>query len=882
MENTFLHWAQAFAAGTQIAGGKGWNLGRLDRYGFKVPPGGVLTAEAYSKFVEFNNLQRNLAEIADAVTIDTIGEKETGHKLARIREMIQQGRVPEQIQAALAAGLVDLGIFDQPVAVRSSAAAEDSSKASFAGIHESFLNVQGIENIMSAIKGCYASLWTERAVGYRRKMGISDQEVLPSVVIMEMAPAEASGIAFTCDPRTGREDVITVNANFGLGESVVAGSVDPDRYCIHNSSFLLKIGSITIGRKEGVTLLREGGGTEFQNTGQTPQKQVLSDENIIRLGYLILRVFAALGNHRLHQDVEWVFDGHDFCLVQARPVTVLPRYTFPEIQDQPDIWSNSNVKDTVPIVSSTLNYSLTWIGNAFLTAFFTRMGYPVPEGLSFLQLFQGRNYLNMAVFQWCFYDSIGTRPDELNKALGGHEPEIKINEKRNLAKTIKRKLSMLKLVRIMSKTKKKAESSFSRVREQTKTMLDKDYRKFSANDFLELFSQLARTAAEYAPVVMIINSSGSFPNLILVKLLEKSCPEKGNALTNALLAGAATITSAEHGYRLVELAEIARNDIAAKKFFTAPEYDPMDWERKLPDPSGFKQGFREFLDEFGHRAIYEMDVINPRWREDPSYPLNIIRGILETADLGKIRASQREKRDQAWAEINRRLPFYRRWLVKYLVKDIEKSVALREMGKSVAILMYEPMRKLAQEFGRRFEKRGILEEQADIYHCTWAECISVISGYWDGKGLDILVGERKITRKELADVSPPDFIIEGTPQFANPVSQLEGNALRGQGVAAGKAAGTARIIGHPNEAEKLQTGDVLVAPSTDPGWTPLFLKVSAIVMETGGFLAHGAIVAREYGVPAVVNIPGAMKIIQDGQNIIVDGDEGKVYLVSRE
>ncbi len=879
MENSyFLTWSEAFDAGAGAAGGKGWNLGRLNRYGFRVLSGGVLTAEAYNHFVQFNELRQGLAEIADTVTIDTIGKKESGNKLAIVREMFHKGRMPENIQAQLKAGLISLGLADKPVAVRSSASAEDSSQASFAGVHESFLNVQGIENIMTAVKGCYASLWTERAVGYRRKMGISDQDVLPAVVIMEMAPAVASGIAFTCDPRTGREDVITVNANFGLGESVVAGSIDPDRYWIHNSSFLLEIGSVAIGRKEGVTLLREGGGTEFRNTGQTQQKQVLSDNNIIKLGYLMLRVFAALGNHRLHQDVEWVFDGHDFVLVQARPVTVLPRYTFPELQDQPEIWSNSNVKDTVPIVSSTLNYSLTWIGNSFLTAFFARMDYSVPEGISFLRLFQGRNYLNMAAFQWCFYDSVGFSPADLNKSLGGHEPEIKINEKWKLSKTIKRKTRLLKLVRIMSKTKKESQGAFNRVREQTKTMLDKDYRNFSANDFLETLRQLAWTAAEYAPVVMINNSSGSFPNLLLVKLLEKSFPQKGNALTNALLAGSAKITSAEHGYRLVELAEIARNETEAKNYFAKPEYNPLAWEDELPAASVFKQGFRDYLDEYGHRAIYEMDVINPRWREDPSYPLNIIRSMLETADLGKIKTSQKEKRDQAWLEINRKLPFYKRWIVKYLAKDIEKSVALREMGKSVAILMYEPMRKLAQEFGRRFKESGMLKAQVDIYHCAWAECISVISGYWDGKGLDVLVSERKITREELAAVTPPDFIIGETPQFAKQELCSDGNALQGLGVAAGKAAGKAGIIAHPNEAEKLLSGDILVAPSTDPGWTPLFLKASGIVMETGGFLAHGAIVAREYGIPAVVNIPGVMKLIKDGQSIVVDGDEGKVYL----
>ena len=483
----------------------------------------------------------------------------------------------------------------------------------------------------------------------------------------------------------------------------------------------------------------------------------------------------------------------------------------------------------------------------------------------------------MAAFQWILYDAIDFKPADLNKTYGGHEPEILINEKRSISKILRRKFNLLKIGWKTSRIKKNAEGSFSKVHRQAKTLLGKDYMKFSANDFFELFSQLEQAFLDFLLVFSYICMSGAFPNLMLTKVLEKSFPGKGNGLANALMAGAAKITSAEQGYRLVELAEIARNEIAAEDFFSAPEYDPLAWERELPDESAFKQGFRKFLDEYGHRAIYEMDLINPRWREDPSYPLNIIRSTLETSDIGKIRVSQREKREKAWVEVNK-LIFYRRLLVKSLVKQIKQSVEMREMAKSLLIALYEPVRKSAQEFGRRFKERGILREQEDIYHCTFAEIISVLSGYWDGSGLDILVSERKIIRNELADVSPPDFIIGETPQFAKQQCHLDGNALRGMGVAAGKAAGAARLIAHPNEAGKLQSGDVLVAPSTDPGWTPLFLKVSAIVMETGGFLAHGAIVAREYGVPAVVNIPGVMKIIKDGQQIVVDGDEGKVYL----
>lgn len=323
----------------------------------------------------------------------------------------------------------------------------------------------------------------------------------------------------------------------------------------------------------------------------------------------------------------------------------------------------------------------------------------------------------MAAFQWLLYDSIDFKPADLNKTYGGHEPEIKINEKRSMSRTLRRKYNLLKIGRKTFQIKKHGEISFNRVRENVKMLLSKEYMKFSLDDFFELFSQIEQILMSFLPVFSYICMSGTFPNLMLTKVMEKSFPGKGNGLANALLAGAATITSAEHGYRLVELAETARNDINAKNFFTATYYDPLLWENKLLDESAFKQGFKNFLDEFGHRAVYEMDVINPRWREDPSYPLNIIRSILETADIGEIRAAQREKREKAWAEVSK-MPFYRRWLVKSLVKQIEKSVELREMGKSLIVSLYEPVRTAAQEFGRCFKERGILGKQEDIYHCT--------------------------------------------------------------------------------------------------------------------------------------------------------------------
>ena len=472
---------------------------------------------------------------------------------------------------------------------------------------------------------------------------------------------------------------------------------------------------------------------------------------------------------------------------------------------------------------------------------------------------------------------MGAAPREINETIGGHQPEIEINEKKPFAgiKGCKRLGRLLKFIIIYQKTRKNTKKSFDNMDGVTRDLLKENFKSLADKDFINKSAEIRSATMEFAPVFMFCATSLMAP---LEKALEKIFPDKGKAMANALMAGSADITSAQHGYRLVEMAEIARGDAAARRFFSSETFNPLLWEKELPEESPFKQSLQNFLEEYGHRGVYEVDIINPRWREDPSYLLNIIRNTIETADLSKIKARQNEKADEAWRGVNQRIPFYMRVLIKYLLKQAQKGAELREMAKSVFIKIFEPFRFMLQEIGHSFAKKGILLEPADIYHCAWNEIISILQGDWDGRGLDVLVAERKARRKEMEALSPPDLIIDEAPHFAEPVTRSSGNVLTGMGVAAGRASGAARLIYHPDEGAKLQAGDVLVAPSTDPGWTPLFLMVSAIVMETGGGGSHGSIVAREYGIPAVVNVPGVMKVIKDSQLITVDGDEGKIYL----
>ncbi len=869
----FINWPEAFSAGAEVVGGKGWNLARLERYGFMIPSGGVLIAKAYQVFIDENNLLAAIEKISQSVNIENIGEEESEKELFLLREKIKAGLFPAYMQDELISSLTKINIFDKPVAVRSSATCEDSARASFAGMHDSFLNIRGTDNIILAVKECYASLWTPRALAYRRKMGFDDNQVNPAAVVMEMVEPLAAGVGFTCDPQTGREDVVLINANFGLGESVVSGCVQPDEYRLDAENEIIQL---KIGRKEYKTIACANGGTSWIDSPESSKKQVLSQEHIKRLSLIIQRVYDALGNGEQHQDVEWVFNGTDFILVQARPVTTLPRYTFARIKNQPDIWSNANLRDALPMVQSTLNWSRVKQSQGVDLG--KLVGFPTPPGLQQMKRFWGRAYSNLSLQQWILYDAFGMMPGQINEAQGGHQPEIEIapDQAHRIIKRFKRIWWVVKLIQFIRRISGSSEAAFKKVDEFVDACVHKDLVNLSDNDLIASMTAITDMLDEFSPIFFACNMAANM--MPLIKTLEKNFPGRGKALANALMIGQGDITSAQHGYRLVELAEIAGQDAAARNYFSREGFDPLAWEMELPDESRFKQLFQAFLADYGDRGVYEMDICNPRWREDPSYLLHIVKNTMATANLKEFKTRQKVKADQIWQEIKPGTPPSRYRKIKRLVKQAVKGMELRKMAKYDLVKLYGALRIISLQIGRSLQDRGILAAETDVFHCSWTELFSVLKGDWNGKGLKVLVMERKAWQQKMEELAPPDYFVDETPHFEESSPNASGEVLKGLGVSAGRASGPAKLMDHPSQEAKLHRGDVLVARSADPGWTPLFLRAAAIIVETGGAGSHGAIVAREYGIPTVMNIPGIMQIIKDGQNIVVDGDEGKVFL----
>lgn len=849
-------------------GGKGWNLARLARYGFVVPAGGVLTVEAYDEILsrpEVSSLARDLSSVSaeDALSQSTI------HELEHIRQAIGSARLSPETHRELQAFLEREALADVPLAVRSSAISEDSLRASFAGIHQSFLNSTGIEAVEHSILGCLASLWTPQALSYRRKMGFTDEEVRAAVVLCRMVqkagatePA-CAGVAFSCDPRTGRRDLVVIQAAAGTGDKVVSGAVTPDETVVRLSPGRFHV---ELRRAQGAPLL--------------------SPDQEIELARQIVRVHWALGDGQDPQDVEWAHDGERFWILQARPVTKLPRFTFEAARSLPVYWSSANLKDVAPGVISTLSWSiLSQVIDTVLCAAPRAAGYQVPTGIELVRRFDGRCYFDFTAVQWCFYDALGILPADAVRSIGGHHPQIPVPAINPLKgpEGRRRRKAAFRLLRRLWRFDREIEQAISQHFRAVRSMALPDLHRLSNREIQQIRERILRLHDAIDERIGLANASMGAWQEMLEKQLRKVAGARAQSLMTRLLAGSGLLSSAEHGYRVYDLAEVARRDERARRWLESAA--PASEWTTLPEDSPFRRELARFLDDFGHRGIYEADLMNPRWLEDPDYILDQVRALLPADKVLSPRAAAADVHRSARQELHRIAPWWRRILIEWLVRKTQKGMALRENAKSALVVSALPTRKIVLEIGRRMVDAGKLERVDDAFELATVDIDCYLHGEWDGSGAGALCRDRQSQRQQWLARTPPDVFVEEPGLAVRPVyydtasSAAATQIWKGIPVAPGTATGRARVIRHPYDGQRLANGEILVAPSTDPGWTPLFLRAAAVVMETGGYLSHGAIVAREYGLPAIANVPGIVDHLADGTEIRVDADRGVVELL---
>jgi pyruvate,water dikinase len=870
-----------------MAGGKAAQLGELIGAGFVVPAGFCVTTTAYARVSTSAGLDALLAELSAVPPTDTTRQAELA---AAVRTAILQTPVPSDIRSATQEAYHAL-VQGEPVsvAVRSSATAEDLPDASFAGQQETFLNVVGAEAVLDAIRHCWASLWTERAVSYRASRGIDPSSVRLAVVVQRMVDAQVAGVLFTANPLTGTRRQAVIDANPGLGEAVVSGATTPDHFVVDTAT-----GAIVerrLGAKQVVVLPVAGGGTQRREQSAEEDSACVSDNQIRMLAALGAQIEAHAG---APQDIEWAIDAvGTLWLLQARPITTL----FPLPPDTRATGDGLRVYLCFTVQQGTYQpFTPSGISAMRLlaSAIVTFLGFPPRDA------FQGPHFVTEAAAR-VFLDVTGALRSAFGRAIliqvlaqaEAHAAAIfqQLGDDPRLSPVKTRRWSLvLAISRIFVRTRlpwyllqalvwpDSARMRLLRLTDHLRTTANATTTtdpRARVRAVEQLFiATLPRLLSATAPVML--GSMGTFA--LASKLLgdRASGDER-----QTVLRGLPDNPTTEMNLALWALAQTIQADppTAALVRKSSP-IQLSDAYRSGTLPPPLQRGLTQFLTSYGHRSVNELDLGVPRWSEDPAYLLGVLASYLQLRDSDRAPDRQFARAAQAaettLAELTRRACHLGRLqglLVGFLLRRARALGGLREMPRFALALLLAQARALLWPAGEALVRAGRLADAEDIFFLSLAELDAAL----DGADFRSKVSERRANfeRERARRHVPLVLLSDGTEPAIATAAEASGDLLKGTPASPGRVIGPARIILDPHAAQLAQD-EILVAPSTDPGWTPLFLTAGALVMETGGAMSHGAIVAREYGIPAVVGVAGATRRIQTGQSITVDGISGTV------
>ena len=803
-----------------LAGGKGANLGELIQGGFPVPDGFVVSTEAYAAVVEGGGLA---AVIADGLTADDGG--------AAIRAAFADVVIPDGLVTAILEAYRDLG--GGPVAVRSSATAEDLPGAAFAGQQDTYLNVVGDDAVLDAVRRCWGSLWTERAIAYRDRRGIDPGEVRIAVVVQEMVDAEFAGVMFTAEPVTGDRSAVVVDASSGLGEAVVSGLVTPDHYVLDASG---RVRNYTPGRREVVIRSAAGGGvTRAKNADAT----TLPDTVPAELAALGRAVAAHFGRP---QDVEWAYADGRVWLVQARPMTALPppplRLTRRQRQLGLQLMDYMSVR---PYPLDMSAWALPGIGRMV-----QRMLAEIPG----LRL------------------EVAAMLPEREGVVERFVPCVPQLTPAVLTAPIR----VARLVRRYDPATWTADPRYARFQGAVRELAGLDPAASSWPQLMHT-GRRALAATDLITDLRVDYLPGGVVALLRLRVVLALLGLRG--LTGLLAVGARTRTE-DANRALEDLAASVRADPALRS--AVEELDAATLAARIERDArfaAFREQLRGFLAEYGHRETVSPLLISvPTWSEAPATVLGLVAVLVEERPrpAGADRVADAERR-----LLDHRLvrPAPVRDRMRRLLDAARTGMAVREDTHFDLTRVLPVLRRTLREAGRRLVGAGVLREPDEVYHLRLEELEA--AGEPEGlppeevDRLRALVRQRAARRAELAGVPMISAAALRPPSGRDSDALVSGVAASG-----GRATGPARVIRGPAEFGALRSGDVLVCPYTNPAWTPLFQRAAAVVVDSGGLGSHAAIVAREYGIPAVMATGTGTGMLVDGQRVIVDGDSGRV------
>ncbi|MGW4155327.1 rifamycin-inactivating phosphotransferase [Micromonospora chersina] len=845
-------------------GGKGAHLGALARIdGLPVPAGFCVTTDA---------LRRVLADVpsvddrlADLSRLDPDDREAIRTLSADIRGTIEGAPLPHDVAAAVTRALTELGA-DAAYAVRSSATAEDLPTASFAGQQDTYLNVIGVTAILRHVSRCWASLFTERAVVYRQRNGIDHRAVHMAVVVQKMVFPQAAGVLFTADPVTSNRMVASVEASFGLGEALVSGLVNADAYRVRDGEI---IDRALATKRLAVHALPAGGTQERAIDPERQHQPALTDAQVVRLVQVGRRIEAHFGHP---QDIEWCLVDDEFQVVQSRPITTL--FPIPEAGDGANhVYLSVGHQQMMTDAMKPLGLSM-WkmtamapmheAGGRLFVDVTPHLASPARRA-GFLEMAgRGdpltRDALETVIDRGDFLPSL---PDQAppRPPAGGTPAPIETDPA------------------VVADLIARSQTSVAALRRDIGSKSGPALFDF----LLTAFAEQKRLLSD--PRSMQAIMAGMDATWWLNDQLEAWLGER-NAADTLTLSAPHNITS-EMGLALLDVADVIRPHPEVVAFLQqVGDESFLDELAKLPGGPEARDAIGAYLDRYGMRCVGEIDITRPRWSERPSTLVPVILDNVRNFAPGESERRFEQGRQEAAKKEQdvlarlRALPDGQRKAdeTKRMIDRVRTFIGYREYPKYAIISRYLVYKRALLEEAERLVRTGVLRAQEDIFYLTFAELHDVVRTH---RADHRLIQRRKDEFRWHQTLTPPRVLTSEGEGISGAYRRdgVPAGALVGLPVSGGIVEGRARVILDLAEAD-LGPGDILVTPYTDPSWSPLFVAVEGLVTEVGGLMTHGAVIAREYGLPAVVGVQGATRLIQDGQRIRVHGTDGYVEILT--
>ena len=825
-----------------LAGGKAVGLQRLIRAGFRVPSGFCLTTAAYhdalreAGFDAGRHWQQAMA---------TTGS-DRDRLLSDCRQAIRSAGIAHPLRQTIRDEAVQRGSTHW--AVRSSATDEDTAEATCAGIYTTVLGVSA-DGLAGAILDCWVSIWTATALAYHERLRASRPPAM-AVVLQPMLAPRAAGVAYSRHPVTGQPDIVMINAVRGLAEPLVSGQIIPDQFMVRTGDALQIMERC------------------LADADQEASQPALSDSDACLLAKHARAIEQKLGHP---VDVEWALADGALWFLQARAIP--PMRAAAILTEPMCVWSRANFKETMPDLPSPLGLSFLkeFMDRAILRHYRT-LGCTMPPGVSSVRVIHGRPYINVSLFQF-FMAQLGGNPDSITDQMGGQLHPLPVRPPR---------LPLWRLIPAgiwMEWQMRRAARVAPRWFADIKRMAD-DHRVESAPAPAGLLARLDQLSRQLYERDLTFPTVGGVSQglYVLRALLEHRLGREGHALLNASLQGSSQAISAQQIFRLMELAEIAGQEPAARAFLLAESWEPSQFRGRLAGAK-FLQDFDAYLADYGHRAVGESDMMSPRFSEMPEYLMGIIRVHLQQPPARSV-AAMRLEQDVARASALQRIRAAFGWQVHewlfflWCHRRLARYLALREANRHALMHFSMASRRLLLRMGEHFAASRVFAAPDDIFFLTPDEIRDIVRD--SGRDWKGIVATRRAEREQNAQLEAPDTIVGTGP--AAPPSEAGGSSktLTGLPISPGCVEGPVRLIRSPDDQGRVRPGDIVVVPVIDPGMAPLFGLAAGVVAEMGGTLSHGAIIVREYGLPAVANVPGVMRRLTDGERVLLDASRGEV------